>query len=43
MEFKNELKFYKKNKYSNDLIFSGASRNASLEFLGDIKELLERL
>lgn len=38
-----KLKFYKKNKYSYDLVFSGTGRNAGLEFVGDINELLEGL
>lgn len=33
------LRFYKKNK--NELIFSGTGRNAGLEFVGDINELLK--
>ena len=34
------LKFYRKNKDKNELIFSGSGRNAGLEFVGDIDELL---
>lgn len=36
-----KLKFYKKNK--NKLIFSGTGRNAGLEFVGNIDELLDGL
>ncbi len=34
------LKFYKKNKNKNELLFSGTGRNGGLEFVGDINELL---
>lgn len=36
-----KLKFYKKVKEKNKLIFSGTGRNAGLEFVGDIDELLQ--
>jgi hypothetical protein len=38
-----KIKFYKKNKENNELIFSGTGRNAGLEFVGDINELLDGL
>ncbi len=34
------LNFYKKNGGRNEMIFSGSGRNAGLEFVGDIEELL---
>ena len=37
------LKFYKKNDGKNELIFSGTGRNAGLEFVGNIDELLREL
>jgi tocopherol cyclase len=36
-----KLKFYKKTKKKNELIFSDTGRNAGLEFVGDIDELLD--
>ncbi|MGB9937983.1 MAG: tocopherol cyclase family protein [Methanobacterium sp.] len=38
-----KLEFYRKSKHKNELIFSGTGRNAGLEFVGDIKELLSGL
>jgi hypothetical protein len=40
LKSKIRVSFYKKTKQGRDIIFSGEGRNAGLEFVGNIKELL---
>ena len=35
-----DIKLYKKKKSGRDLVFSGIGRNAGLEFVGDVRELV---
>lgn len=41
LKSKIKVDFYKKTAKGRDIIFSGTGRNAGLEFVGDIKELLK--